>query len=77
TFTGTEPCQATVTIQNKTVQVQSGLVGNANLSVIADSKTWLRFIAKEQNLIWALLLRKIRIQGSPRLLQAFGKCFPT
>lgn len=77
TFTGAEPCQATVTIQNKTVQVQSGLVGNANLSVIADSKTWLRFIAKEQNLIWTLLLRKIRIQGSPRLLQAFGKCFPT
>jgi Fe-S-cluster-containing hydrogenase component 2 len=76
TFTGLESCQATVTIQNKTVQVQPGLVGKANLSVIADSKTWLRFIAKEQNLIWALLLRKIRIQGSPRLLQAFGKCFP-
>ncbi|MBF2086860.1 SCP2 sterol-binding domain-containing protein [Thermoleptolyngbya sp. C42_A2020_037] len=76
TFTGAEPSQATVIIQNKTVQVQPGLVGNANLSVVADSKTWLRFIAKEQNLIWALLLRKIRIQGSPRLLQAFGRCFP-
>jgi Fe-S-cluster-containing hydrogenase component 2 len=31
---------------------------------------------KEQNLIWALLRCKIRIQGSPKLLQSFGKCFP-
>ena len=29
------------------------------------------------NLLWALLRRKIRIKGSPRLLVAFGKCFPS
>jgi epoxyqueuosine reductase QueG len=76
TFTGSESHRATVTIQNKTVRVQEGLIGNANLSVTADSKTWLGFLAKEQNLIWALLQRKIRISGSPKLLLAFGKCFP-
>lgn len=76
TFTGSESRRATVTIQSKTVQVQDGHLGNANLSVTADSETWLGFLAKEQNLIWALLRRKIRIQGSPKLLQAFGKCFP-
>lgn len=77
TFTGSESRHATVTIQNKTVQVQEGHVGKADLCITADSKTWLAFLSKEQNLIWALLRRKIRISGSPKLLQAFGKCFPS
>ncbi|MES1021411.1 SCP2 sterol-binding domain-containing protein [Gloeocapsa sp. BRSZ] len=76
TFTGSESRRATVTIQNKTVQVQNGHMGNANLLITADSKTWLGFLAKEQNIIWALLRRKIRLSGSLKLLQAFGKCFP-
>lgn len=76
TFTGVESRCATVTIQHKTVQVQDGHVGNADLAIAADSKTWLGFLAKEQNLIWALLRRKIRLSGSPKLLQAFGRCFP-
>jgi epoxyqueuosine reductase QueG len=76
TFTGSESRQATVTIQDKTLQVQEGHIGKANLVVTADSKTWLGFLAKEKNLILALLQRKIRIQGSPKLLLAFGKCFP-
>jgi putative sterol carrier protein len=76
TFTGAESRCATVTIHNKTVQVQDGHIGKANLFVTADSKTWLDFLAKEQNLILALVRRKIRITGSPKLLQAFGKCFP-
>jgi hypothetical protein len=37
----------------------------------------LGFVAKERGLVWALLRRKIRIKGSPRLLVAFGKCFPS
>ncbi|MGL4619866.1 SCP2 sterol-binding domain-containing protein [Chroococcidiopsis sp.] len=76
TFTGIESHDATVTIRNKTVQVQNGHIGNANLSITADSKTWLGFLAKEKNIIWALLRRKIRLRGSLKLLQAFGKCFP-
>jgi Fe-S-cluster-containing hydrogenase component 2 len=76
TFTGSESRHATVIIQNKMLQVQEGHLGSANLSVTADSETWLGFLAKEQNLIWALLRRKIRIGGSLKLLQAFGQCFP-
>jgi Fe-S-cluster-containing hydrogenase component 2 len=76
TFTGSESRCATVLIQNKTVQVREGHVGKANLLIVADSKTWLGFLAKEQNIIWALLRRKIRLSGSLKLLQAFGKCFP-
>lgn len=77
TFFGTESRQATVTIRNKTLEVREGLVGKANLSVTADSQTWLRFLAKEEKAIWALLWRKIRIKGSLKLLLAFAKCFPT
>lgn len=77
TFTGSEFHRATVTIQNKRVQVQDGHIGNANLSVTADSKTWLAFLAKEKNIIWALVQRKIRVKGSLKLLQAFGRCFPS
>ena len=77
TFTGQEEREATVVIRDQTLQVTDGLEGRAELHVIADSQTWLRYLHKEANLVWALLRRKIRIQGSPRLLLAFGRCFPS
>lgn len=76
-FTGDEQAQATVTIKNQQIKVEKELVGAANLKVTADSKTWLEFLAKEKNFAWAVLRRKIRFKGSPKLLLAFGKCFPT
>jgi NAD-dependent dihydropyrimidine dehydrogenase PreA subunit len=77
TFTGKEPKEATVTIREGTLQVQDGHQGEADLRVTADSETWLGFLAKERSLLWALLRRRIRIKGSPKLLIAFGKCFPS
>src|SRR5262249_28167938 len=77
TFTGREERQATVVIKDQTVRVEDGHQGTASLHVTADSETWLGFLAKERSLLWALLRRKIRIGGSPRLLLAFGKCFPS
>ena len=77
TFTGEEPAEATVVIRDETMQVEQGHVGKADLRVTADSETWLGFLAKERSLAWALLRRRIRIKGSPRLLVAFGKCFPS
>ena len=77
TFTGDEDRKATVIIRDETVDVKEGHVGNADLQVTADSRTWLGFLAKERNLLWALVRRKIRLKGSPRLLLAFGKCFPS
>jgi len=77
TFTGQEESQATVTIRDQRLQVVKGHQGQADLSMTADSETWIKFLAKEQNLILALLRRRIRIRGDPRLLLAFGKCFPT
>jgi ferredoxin len=77
TFTGDEERNATVTIRNQTVEVADGHVGTADLHVTADSKTWLGFVAKERSLAWALLSRKVKLKGSPKLLLAFGKCFPS
>jgi ferredoxin len=77
TFTGEEELRATVMIRDKVLQVQEGHVGVANVHVTANSRTWLKFLAKEQPLMWALIRRKIRIKGSPRWLLAFGRCFPS
>jgi SCP-2 sterol transfer family len=77
TFTGAERGRATITIQNKTLEVQQGHIGTASIAVVADSKTWIGFLCKEENIIWALIRRKIRVKGSIKLLQAFGKCFPS
>ena len=77
TFTGNESRTATVIIRDKTIRVADGHEGTADLHLTADSGTWLGFLAKERSLLWALLRRKIRITGPPRLLVAFGKCFPS
>ncbi len=76
TFTGNETAQATVTIRNQRVEVQPGLVGTADCAVTADSATWIGFLRKERNIVWAILRRKVRVKGRLSLLTAFGKCFP-
>ena len=77
TFTGREEVKATVVIGNQTLQVSEGHTGAADFRMTADSDTWLRFLRKEANLVWALVTRKIRIHGSPRLLLSFSRCFPS
>jgi NAD-dependent dihydropyrimidine dehydrogenase PreA subunit len=77
TFTGQEEVKATVIIRDQKVAVSDGHLGRPDFRLISDSQTWLRFLRKEANLVWALLSRKIRIHGSPRLLLAFSRCFPS
>lgn len=77
TFTGKEQREATITIRDKKISVESGLLGDPDLRVTADTQTWLGFLAHERNLVWALVSRRIRLKGSPLLLVKFGKCFPT
>ncbi|MFC1824240.1 SCP2 sterol-binding domain-containing protein, partial [Thermodesulfobacteriota bacterium] len=76
-FTGDENLEGTVTIREKTLTVQEGLEGKSDLVVNADSKTWIDFLAKETNLVKALVTRKIKIKGSPKLMIAFARCFPS
>jgi len=57
--------------------VLTGHIGNADCSVIADSDTWIKVLAKRQSLFVALLLRKIRVTGALTYLKAFKRCFPS
>lgn len=76
-FTGKESAGATVTIRDGKITVENRLLGKPNLNVTADSETWLGFLAGERNLLWALLTRRIRLQGNPKWLLAFKRCFPS
>jgi ferredoxin len=76
TFTGNEQRQATVVIKDQKMSVEEGHVGQPDLHVTADSQTWVGFLRKEKNVVWAILRRKIRLDGPLKLLVAFGKCFP-
>lgn len=79
TFTGEakDNVEATVTIGDQTIRVAEGHVGRRDLQLTADASTWLGVLAREKSLVWALVTRKIRLRGDPRLLLRFGKCFPS
>lgn len=76
TFRGHAEQRFTVVIRDGALNTSPGHVGTADLAVTADGDIWLGFLAGEKNLPWALLRRKIRLKGSPRLLLRFGQCFP-
>jgi len=75
-FHGRETGDLTVRIADGALAVDEGLHGDADLVIEADTDTWLGFLAREKSLVWALLLRRIRLRGSIRLLRAVGRCFP-
>jgi ferredoxin len=76
-FTGEEVHEATVEIRGGRIRVQEGRHGQPDLEIVADSRTWLDFLAKNRGLLGALLRRRIRLAGSPRLLRRFAACFPS
>lgn len=75
-FTGEERAEATVAIRAGQIKVDNGLLGQPNLTVTADSATWLALLAKEKSLWRSLLTGRIRLRGNPRWLLAFKRCFP-
>jgi hypothetical protein len=77
TFTGDEERAVTVVIRDRTLQVDHGHVGVADLRIVADSRTWLAMLAGDVNVVWALVRRRIRLHGGVRLLRAFARCFPS
>ncbi|WP_028922820.1 SCP2 sterol-binding domain-containing protein [Pseudonocardia acaciae] len=76
TFTGAEQRKLTIVIRDGELTIAEGHEGEPDLRVRADAATWFGFVAKERSLVWALLTRRIRLSGPPRLLVAFGRCFP-
>ncbi|GAB4151821.1 MAG: 4Fe-4S binding protein [Planctomycetaceae bacterium] len=76
TFTGDEERKATIVIADKKISVEDGHIGEPDLHVTADARTWIGFLRQEKSIIWAMLRRKVRLKGPLKLLLAFGKCFP-
>ena len=76
TFTGSESREATIRIRDQKLSVCEGHIGTPDLQITADATTWIGFLRGEQNILWALLTRKVRLKGPLRLLLAFGRCFP-
>ncbi len=76
-FTGKEPRRMTVCIKDRRVKVDDDLQGKADLSIIADSDLWLKFLTNRAWLPVGLMSRKIILKGAPRLLLKFGDCFIT
>ena len=76
-FTGAESRQITVTIRDRELEIAEGLHGDPDLRLIADSQTWMRFLAKRSILPWALVRGRIKLHGSRRLLLTFGRLFPS
>jgi ferredoxin len=76
-FTGAETRDATVTIRDSRLTVAEGLSGKPDITVRADARGWVRFLAKEVSLLRLLATGGLRITGKPSLLVAFGKCFPS
>ena len=75
TFSGSDDCEATIVIRNKTLTVQSGHAGTPDICINADAKAWLRVLHKDSSMIKEIILRRIRVKGPINLLKAFGKCF--
>jgi hypothetical protein len=46
------------------------------VGVYATLGVFLLNASRNTSVVWALIRRNIRLRGSPRLLQAFGRCCP-
>jgi len=79
-FRGRQTRQATVHIADRRIEVTPGLVGTADVHLVADGDAWLRFVARERSLFRLLLTGSLRLRPFARgllLLARFGKCFPS
>ena len=75
TFKGNEELKATVTISDRKVHHESGHKGEPDVHVYADSRTWLKFLHKEQSIFTALMSRKVKVKGKIRNFKKLGECF--
>jgi ferredoxin len=76
-FTGSETRSSTVSISNGRLTVEYGLIGQPDITIRADARGWVRFLAKEISLVRFIATGGLRMKGKPSLLAAFGRCFPS
>lgn len=76
-FSGAESRQADVVIRKGQLLIDPGEELRPDVTIRADARTWVRFVAKETSLLWAVLTFRIRFSGKIWLMKDFEKCFPT
>jgi epoxyqueuosine reductase QueG len=75
-LTGEQAIQATVTIDDGTLTVNDGLVGDADIQVRVDGNVWLDIVSKKRSPVMAVLTGKLKTKGDRSLLDKFAACFP-
>ncbi len=73
-FTGKETRTAWVRIVDRKITVKPDHQDTADLTVTADTATWLRIVNRETHPVWALLIRRLKVRGRPWLLTRFQNC---
>jgi ferredoxin len=76
-FVGEEEVSVTLVISGGKVQIQEGIVGNADLKVHSDSQTWIQIVNGEIQPAEGVMSGKLKIDGSHELLQRFRQFFST
>ncbi len=77
-FNGIQTRKATIKIANELIDVKEEHVGKADLTIITDSKTWLKMVNKETSFVsnlLSILSGKVKVQGKLKLLKQFQNCF--
>ncbi len=75
-LSGPEPVQATVRIDDGTLEVEHRLVGEADLQVRAAAEVWLEIVTKNRSPVLAVLTGRLTTKGDRSLLSRFAACFP-
>ncbi len=60
------------------IDVQEEHVGKPDLTIITDSKTWIKMVNKETSFVsnlLSILSGKVKVQGKLKLLKQFQNCF--
>jgi alkyl sulfatase BDS1-like metallo-beta-lactamase superfamily hydrolase len=76
-FRGISEATCTVVIRDQTLTVKPGIHGESDCAVTADAATWLGFLRKERSIVWAIIRGQVKVKGPLRLLNDFGRCFPS
>jgi putative sterol carrier protein len=76
-FLGKEEVSVTLVISDGKLQIQEGIVGNADLRVHSDSQSWIQIVNGEMQPAAAMMSGKLKIDGSHELLQQFQQFFST
>jgi len=75
-LSGPEPVQATVRIDDGTLAVEPGLIGEPDVRVRAAGSVWLDIVTKKRSPVAAVLTRRLDVRGPRELLARFAACFP-